>query len=188
MLWHDPGAERGSGIDDLYFHLLIDSDGDMMNSLQSWIQGLVAASVLAALAQQLTPNGPVKKVTEFVCGVMLMAMLLSPVLNADRTVFSYALSDYRQTVAELSQDLETQEKQLLRVYIEQQSQAYILDEARLLGLTELQATVQVKWGDESWVPIEVYLNGAPTPEQKSRLSGFLDAELGIPVERQHWNE
>lgn len=158
-----------------------------MEILQSWIRGLAVASVLAALARQLTPDGPVKKVTEFVCGVMLMAMLLSPVLRADRTAFSYALSDYRQTVAELSQDLESQEKQLLRVYIQQQCQAYILDEARSLGLADLQAEVQVKWGDESWVPVEVTLEGNPTPEQKTRLSGFLDAELGIPAERQHWN-
>lgn len=159
----------------------------MMAMMQNWIRGLVAASVLVALAQQITPDGPVKKVTEFVCGIMLMAMLLSPVLTADRTVFSYALSDYRKTVAELSQDLESQEKQLLRVYIQEQCQAYILDEARSLGLTQLQATVQVKWGDESWVPNEVTLTGELTPEQKARLSGFLDAELGIPAERQHWN-
>jgi len=156
--------------------------------LGSWIRGLLAASVLSAVAGQLAPAGPVKKVTAFACEIVLLAMLLSPVVHADRTVFSHALTDYRATVAELTEDLETQEKQLLRLYIQQQTEAYILDEAYLRQIEDAEISVRTKWGDESWVPYEVSIKGTFTPEQKAHMQRFLDAELGIPQERQHWNE
>jgi len=160
----------------------------VMTFFRSWILGLTGASILAALAMQLTPEGPVKKVTGFVCGVMLAGIMLSPVVSVDRSIFSSALADYRQTTEQLTADLEAQENQLVRTYIQEQCRAYILDEAQLLGITDLSCTVKVKWRDESWVPYEVILyTGAPA-EDRRRLEDYLDGELGIPEERQHWNE
>lgn len=156
--------------------------------LFSWIRSLVAASILSALALHLTPDGNVKRVTRFACGILLACTLLSPVLRADEASFSLALSDYRRTVAELTDDLEQQENQLLRAYIEQKTAAYILDEARTLGMAEPSVSVKVKWGDESWVPCEVTIRADATAEQKYRLSAYLAAELGIPSERQHWSD
>ena len=124
----------------------------MTEWLFSWIRSLVAASLLSALALQLTPEGSVKRVTRFTCGILLVCTLLSPVLRTDETSFSLALNDYRRTVAELTDDLE------------------------------------VKWGDESWVPCEVTIRGEITAEQRYRLSAYLAAELGIPAERQHWTD
>ena len=159
-----------------------------MSFLQSWVRGLVAASAAAALASQLTPAGPVKKVTELACGVMLMAVLVSPVIKADMKAFSYALSDYRNTVARVTQDMEAQEKQLIRLYIEQQTAAYILDEAHSLGISDLEVSVRSKWGDESWIPYEAVLRGVVLPEQQNELREYMESQLGIPLERQRWNE
>ena len=131
----------------------------MTEWLFSWIRSLVAASLLSALALQLTPEGSVKRVTRFTCGILLACTLLSPVLRTDETSFSLALNDYRRTVAELTDDLEEQENQLLRTYI-----------------------------DESWVPCEVTIRGEITAEQRYRLSAYLAAGLGIPAERQHWTD
>ena len=160
----------------------------MIGFVQNWIRALVTASVIAALAKQLTPGGPVRKVTGFVCGVMLLSTLLSPVLQLDLGALAEASADYRATVAKLTEDMESQEKQLLRVYIQQQTSAYILDEARRMGVAQLQVEVLAKWRDESWVPYEVSVSGAVTPDQRKRLSDYLRSELGIPAERQRWNE
>ena len=116
----------------------------MTEWLFSWIRSLVAASLLSALALQLTPEGSVKRVTRFTCGILLACTLLSPVLRTDETSFSLALNDYRRTVAELTDDLEEQENQLLRTYIEQKTAAYILDEARSIGIPEPSVSVKVK--------------------------------------------
>lgn len=156
--------------------------------VQNWIRGLIAASAFAAVCRQLTPDGPVKKVTALACGVMLLATMFSPLLHADRAVFSYALSDYRQTVDGLTEEMDAREKHLLRAYIEDQTSAYILDEAQKMGLDIEMIELHTKWGDESWIPYEVYLHADASEEQKRRLMFLLDTELGIPPERQHWNE
>ena len=159
-----------------------------MSFFRSWILGLTGASILAALARELTPEGPVKKVTGFVCGVMLAGVMLSPVLRVDRELLASALTEYRLTAAELTQDVEARENALMRTYIQDRCRAYILDEAQRLGITDLRCSVRVKWRDESWVPFEVTLHTAAPREARQRLGDYLDGELGIPPERQRWNE
>lgn len=158
-----------------------------MGACSGWIRGLVAASVLTALSAQMIPRGPVKRIAEAVCGVMLVGILLDPLAKPDGAVFSYALSDYRRMAAELTQDMEAEEKQLLRTYIEQKCGAYILDEAAALGANELEVQVYAAWEKESWIPREAHLKGTCSESQRSQLTGFMEAELGIPKERQFWN-
>ena len=151
----------------------------MTEWLFSWIRSLVAASLLSALALQLTPEGSVKRVTRFTCGILLACTLLSPVLRTDETSFSLALNDYRRTVAELTDDLEEQENQLLRTYIEQKTAAYILDEARSIGMPEPSVSVKVKWGDESWVPCEVTIRGEITERLSCRGAGHSGGKAAL---------
>ena len=115
-----------------------------MGACIGWIRGLVAASVLTALSAQMIPRGPVKRIAEAVCGVMLVGILLDPLAKPDGAVFSYALSDYRRMAAELTQDMEAEEKQLLRTYIEQKCGAYILDEAEAIGAALSEVTVRMR--------------------------------------------
>ena len=102
--------------------------------LHNWIAGLTAAAVTAAAAELLTPPGPVEKVTRFICGIMLVAVLLGPLASVDRESFSMSLAGYRDSVADLTGDLEQQQNRLVRSYIEQECAAYILDEAQVLGV------------------------------------------------------
>lgn len=160
----------------------------MMDFLHSWILCLTGASMIAAIAQALTPSGGVKKVTAFVSGLMLCGVMLHPVVNLDREILSRALAEYRSTETELLEGLEEREKELLRPYIEEKTQSYILDEAQTLGIGDVSCAVTVKWREGSWVPYEVELRGCFTAEQRRLLGDRIDAELGIPTERQHWNE
>ena len=156
--------------------------------LRDWILGLTAAAVLASCAQLLTPKGPIEKVTGFVCSLMLTAALLSPLMELDIDAFSWSLSTYRQRVAQLTEELESREKRLIGTYIENQCAAYILDEAHVLGVTGGKAEVSAKWDNENWVPYEASVTMTVTPEQKQDLSNWMTVQLGIPVERQRWNE
>ena len=66
--------------------------------------------------------------------------------------------------------------------IESETEAYILDKAARMGLT-----VRIKVGTEENsegvpVPVSAELTGTPSRE----LSRWIEAELGIPVERQVW--
>ena len=159
----------------------------MMTIFHEWVISLTAAAVLASIAMQLTPKGSVRSVTGFVCGVMLLGVLIEPLWEADFDVFSDSLNRYRSTVSDLTATMEEQEKELLRTYIEEKYAAYILDEAHVFNAEEADAKVIVKWRDESWVPYEAYLVMRVSPETKQRLMNTLITQLGIPEERQHWN-
>lgn len=155
--------------------------------LHDWICSLTAASAAAAAARLLCPEGGVKKVTEVLCGVMLAAVLASPLLRADIPTLALSMAEYRRTAAELTEGAEAAEKQLLREHIEDQCAAYILREAHTLGAEELRVTVRTKWRDENWVPYEARVEGVLSAEVKNALGAYMEAELGIPRERQSWD-
>ena len=159
-----------------------------MRLLHDWILGLTAASLIAAAAALLTPEGNVRRITKLMCAVMLACVLVSPMFKTDPEFFSQTLNQQRLLTAELTGDLEDRENALLRPYIQEQCAAYIVDEARRLGFPSVRASVQVKWRDESWMPYEAAVSGELTAQQRSMLSRWLEAELGIPAERQRWDE
>lgn len=156
--------------------------------LHSWICSLTAASTVAALAKQLTPDGGVRKVTELLCGVMLSVTLLGPVMSADLPSLAFSMSEYRRTTAELTQDAQAAGNQLLRQCMEEQCAAYVLSKAHTLGIEDLRVAVKTQWRDEYWVPYEAQLKGKLSTEDRYRLAAYMEAELGIPGERQYWNE
>ena len=155
--------------------------------LHEWIYALTAASAVTAIAKQLTMDANVKKVTELVCGVMLVAVLISPLLQADISSLALSLSEYRHTAAAVTQDVEALENRFVRQYIEEQCAEYILREAHTLGVEELRVTVKTKWRDENWIPYESFCKGALNPTERDRLSVYMESELGIPRERQNWD-
>lgn len=157
----------------------------MTELLRSWIMGLCAASVITAFAQTIAPAGPVKKVLRLICGLVLTLVLIAPLGELDMESYALSLAAYRSRAAALTEDLAENEKRLDRLYIEEGTAAYILDEAHALGL-EGRVEVSAKWRDDCWVPWEakLYLNG--TEAQRNRLSAHLAAELGIAAERQNW--
>ena len=154
---------------------------------RSWILSLTGASIIASAAEKLTPKGNVKKLTRFVCSLMLLGIILRPLLRMDRDELALAMSQYHINSSKLSGDLEAKEKELLRSYIQERCRAYILDEARNLGLDNMDCRVKLKWRDESWVPYEIEITGNFSEPERKKLSERMDAELGVPLERQHWN-
>ena len=158
-----------------------------MTAFRAWILSLTGASVVAAVAERLSPPGSVRKVTRFLCSVMLCGILLRPILSLEREELALALREYHSVASELTGDWEAKENELLRPYIQEKCRAYILDEAQRLGLTNFECFVRLKWRDESWVPYEITLTGNASDQVKKKLGERLDAELGVPAERQFWN-
>ena len=81
-------------------------------------------------------------------------------------------------------ELEASQKEELASLIESEMETYISDKAKSMSLTlRVQVTAEP---DDSGVPVpaRVELTGPRSEE----LSRWLDAELGLPAERQVWNE
>jgi hypothetical protein len=160
----------------------------VMGLLREWIMGLAGAAVVTGLALSLTPKGRVRSVMRLVCGAVMIIALIKPVIEFDFDAYSIGLARYRADMEHITASARETSDRLQRTIIEEECSAYILDKAHILGLDCTKAEVTVKWGDEGyWYPYEAHLQINGPQEQLNRLAGLIEAELGIPRERQHWS-
>lgn len=156
----------------------------MIEFIRSWILGLTGAAAVCAVATLLTPRGPVKGVTRTVCGVVMAAALVSPLIGFDFPAYSLNLAQYRARGDALIGRAEEISGALSRRSIEAELEAYILDKAQTLGAAADAAKVTVAWSTEGyWYPVAAELGGS----YDAALSALIEGELGIPREAQTWN-
>ncbi|MCD7845446.1 MAG: hypothetical protein LUG57_06285 [Oscillospiraceae bacterium] len=153
--------------------------------MKGWITGIVAASVLRAIAMALTPPGRVRSVTGLVCTIVCTLALVSPLLEIDLADLAVGLAEYEQMAEEVVAQSEEESKMLNRAYIEGEYEAYILDKAAETGVAVEEVSVTARWDEEAlvWYPWQAVLAGA----YDGALSQAIEAELGIPAERQEWS-
>ena len=153
-----------------------------------WVRAIAGAALICAAAIALPPKGRVKGVLKFVCGLVLLSAILSPLLKKDFTLYSMDMSAYRSHAEEITQSTQENQNKLSRTIIEGKLEAYILDKAQSLNVALESAQVTMKWGDEGcWYPYEATLTGNIPQRKKNLLSNAIEAELGIPEENQYWS-
>lgn len=158
----------------------------MMELIRQWIIGITYAAAILALLEGLTPSGPVKKAGKLAGGMLLMLAVLRPLISLDYDSMAAALSSYRLSSAGYSQALELENRQLIKAIIEEETAAYISDKMEELGM---DCTVEITYSygeDGSAWPTQVTVTGQFTQAQRTTLSKFLEAELAIPIEGQHF--
>ena len=154
-----------------------------MDFLRSWLSGMIGAALFCALAEELTPRGPVRRVQKGLCGVVLAASFLLPLLRADLPELPLFLAQNREAAAAAAQGAVAAGEQLSRRSIEAQLAAYILDKARSLGAPADGAAVTVRWSTAGvWYPVAAEIDG-PYDEA---LSDAIEGELGIAKADQTW--
>ncbi len=161
----------------------------MMGFVRSWLLGVTAAALVLALAETLAPEGAVKKVCRLAGGMALLLAAAGPVLDAlDGSALTRGLEGWRDRSQRYEQELEERNEQLYLAIIEEETAAYVMDKAREFGF---ECDVEVTFGyDEKAVPCpwEVAARGEWTPERRARLGRLLEEELGVPAQRQHYEE
>ena len=155
----------------------------MLETIRSWLLGLTGSAVFCAVATELTPKGPVKRVLQVVCAAVMAAALLRPLTGFDFTEYALNLSRSRAQAAALTKQGETLAEEWNRRSIEARLRAYILDKARALSCPVSDARVTLRWdGAGFWYPVAVEIEGA----YSAALSDAVAAELGVSPEAQSW--
>ena len=150
---------------------------------------LCGVGVGSLISLSLTPRGRVRNVTKLVCGIVAIITLIKPAVGFDFGAYSLNLARYREAIAGREEKLHNANERLLRTIIEEECAAYILDKAQVLSARAELVAVTAKWGVEGfWYPYEVRLKLHGGEREKELLSGLIEAELGIPWERQYWSE
>ena len=161
----------------------------MTGFVRSWLLGVTAAALVLALAEALVPEGTVKKVCRLAGGMALLLAAAGPVLEiVDGAALTRAAEGWRGRTRQYEEALEERSGQFYLAIIEEETAAYVMDKARELGF---ECAAEVTWSyDEQGVPRpwEASARGTWTPEQRAGLERLLEEELGIPAQRQRYEE
>lgn len=161
----------------------------MMGPVRQWLLGVTAAALVLALAEALAPEGGAKKVCRLAGGLALLLAAVGPVAGVlDGSALTQAVESWKNRSQSYEQALEEQKDQLYLSIIEEETAAYVMDKARELGF---ECAAEVTYGyDEDGVPCpwEVTARGAWTEGQRSQLERLLEEELGVPAQRQSYEE
>lgn len=155
----------------------------MIETVRTWLTAVAAVTLLLSVVQQLVPPGSLRETASFAGGLILLTVLLQPLAALRVADLDLSFQDCRQAVEQQQTELEDRRQAELAALIESATAAYISDKADSMGLA-LEARVTAEAADGVPVPIRVTLTG----EKSGELSRWLETELGIPAERQVWNE
>ncbi len=156
----------------------------MMGAVRGWLLAVIGASLICALADALMPPGAVRRVGKLACGLVLLAAVLSPLTRLDIADGQRWLEDYLASLdnreAELTETVNSQ----MKVIIEQEYAAYIVDKAAQLGLT---CSVQVECGlseEGLYLPARARVSGTLTERERDQIVRLIGTDLGIPESEQ----
>ena len=156
----------------------------MMAAAREWLTAVAAVTLLLSVAQLLVPPGNLREIASFVGGLILLVAIMQPLLKIDLSDIQLDFSSYQGAVEQRQAELENTQKEELTSLIEAETEAYISDKAKSMGLTlKVRVTAEADEGGMP-VPVRVEITGP----WSGGLSGWLETELGLPAERQVWNE
>ena len=160
----------------------------MMGAVRSWLLAVIAVSLLCAVAEALMPSGAVKRVGRLVCGLVLVGAILSPAARLDVDGGRRWLERYLFSVQAREAELEHEVNGQMKIIIEGEYAAYILDKAAQLGL---DCTVRVECGlseEGLYLPVRTEVAGLSTAGSQRELIRIIKEDLGVPEERQFYVE
>ena len=160
----------------------------MTELVRQWLLGVACTALILALADSLTPAGGVKQVCRMAGGLALLLAAVSPLLRLDSGILDSMLEEYRTAVRSYEEALQEQNNSFYLAVIEESTAAYIVDKAEEMGIS-CQAEVTFSY-DENGVPCpwEVTARGDWTDETREALERLLEDDLGVPRQRQHYEE
>lgn len=159
-----------------------------MTALRQWLLGVACTALILAAAEGLAPEGGVKKVCRLAGGLALLLAAAGPLLQLDGGAIARAAGEYRAAAHSYEERLTEKNNLLYQTIIEDTAAAYIVDKAEELGIF-CQAEVTCS-DDENGVPCpwEVTAWGVWTEEGRAVLGRLLEDDLGVPPQRQHFEE
>lgn len=160
----------------------------MTGVVRQWLLGVACTALVLAVADSLAPDGSVKKVCRLAGGLALLLAAVGPVLQLDSGILVKAMKEHQALVQSYEETLEEQNYLFYQTIIEESTAAYIVDKAEEMGIS-CQAEVTFSY-DEDGVPCpwEVTARGVWTDEARKALARLLEDDLGVPPQRQHYEE
>lgn len=158
----------------------------MAEGIRTWIIGIIAAAMLAAVTGCVTPKGTIGKIGKMVGGLVLMLSMLRPVAGIDLEQFSQNLTEYRAESGAYGEALEETNERLWKTIIEEKSAAYSEERADAMGIN-CQVTILCQTGEDGVpYPNEALVIGDLSSAQREQMQRMLESDLAIAPEKVYW--
>lgn len=158
----------------------------MTDAVRTYLLSIIAAVFLGTLCGAFFPKGNLKKLMQFVCGLLLVIVLVRPYASLDYSVFSQAIAKAFMQSQQTKSRVAVKNRELVAEIIKQNTEAYILDKAHQNDM-QITAEVIMDGFDTYPYPSAVIIIGRFTAAQQAALCSLISRELGIPSDRQEWN-
>ena len=156
----------------------------LMNSIKAYVLRIiivaVVCSITSSLLKEKTASG---KMVNLLCGILMAITILSPIVSIsfrNVTDFYYDISTNAERYVN---DGKTAAQEEAANIIKSQTEAYILDKAKSMGL---EVAVEVELDDDDSIPCGVIITGAISPYLKGVLAAYIEETIGISKENQQW--
>ena len=118
---------------------------------------------------------------------ILCGAVIEPIRGMDFSAYSLELAKAEQRREEFLTENADIGERLNRLVIQEQYRAYIMDKARELDIPMSEVSLELRWSGEGlWLPESASYTSAPGGD-RSALEEIVQAELGIPIEKQNWS-
>lgn len=155
-----------------------------MGAVRGWLLTVIAASLICALADALMPQGAVRRVGRLVCGLVMLAAILSPLTELDISGGQRWLEDYLASLENREAELTETVNGQMKVIIEQKYAAYIVDKAAQLGVA-CSVQVECELTEEGlYLPARARVSGALTEGERAQITQIIREDLGVPESEQ----
>lgn len=155
-----------------------------MAAVGAYIFSVAATALLCGMITSLLQNCSVQKIAKFICGMILLTVVLRPVSSlGSLNKLEIPIPSFPEGQDLITSSVNGSQKAITEI-IKQNTQAYIVDKAAELGL-EIRAEVVLS-NDALALPVAVTLYGNASPYLKLSLQEIIQEELNIAKENQVW--
>ena len=154
----------------------------MMGAVRGGLRAVIAVSLLCAGADALMPPGAVRRVGRLVCGLVLLAAILSPLRELDVDAGRRWLDSYLDSTGQWEAALKETENRQMTSLTAEDSAAYILAKAAQLGQ---RCTLRVECRETVeglYLPLRAEVCGPLSDSDQTLLIRLIAEDLGIPEE------
>lgn len=156
----------------------------MMESLRTWLLGIVLTAFAAGLACELCPKGRDRTLVKIVSGAIMVMAFLRPLGMASWQEVTIPTWNMTFQTEEQARIYRAEQENVMAPIIAERLETYIWDKATELGLV---CTVRVTvFAADGGIPLpkSVEIGAA----YHSELAAWIEEVVGIPAEMQKWLE
>ena len=155
-----------------------------MVALSRYALSVICVCLICGILTDLTDKTGAGKLVRLTCSVFLAFTLARPLIALRLPEWETEKNHFLLDAEKAAVQGEKIRLQSIRAIIRQESEAYILKEAKSIGAA-LEIEVELDMSDPP-VPYAVTLRGTFDADVESTLSKAIIDEFGIPKERQTW--